>query len=144
MYKSYDSSSNQIEVNLGQPTVGLQMVGIWCPLELLGINTTWHYSQDTHLSKMVPHSYYFTRSRKIARLQGGLLFTWAQICARARNPLKGRRSPSLFEDITSIKNSFGEGWKLLASPLIEEGGDVGWIEVLGFWHVLVRGGTVRM
>jgi len=23
-------------------------------------------------------------------------------------------------------------------------GDVGWIEVSGFWHVLAHGGTVRM
>jgi len=59
--------------------------------------------------------------------------------------IKGRRSLPLFEDITSINNCFGEGWKLLASHLIgERRGDVGWIEVSGFCHVLACVGTVRM
>ena len=57
MYKSYHISTNQIEVDLGQPTVELQTVGIRCPFELLRINLTWPYSQDTHLLKTVPHSY---------------------------------------------------------------------------------------
>ena len=52
------------------------------------MNLTWRCSQDTHLSKTVPHDYQLAISREIASSQGGLLFEWSHICDRARNPVK--------------------------------------------------------
>ena len=56
-YKSYDRLTNYIHANLGQPAIELQLIGMQCSHKLLWINCTCHYSQDTHLSKTVPHIY---------------------------------------------------------------------------------------
>jgi len=39
-YKSYESWTNETNVDLIKPTVGLQLISIRCPLELLRINFT--------------------------------------------------------------------------------------------------------
>ena len=56
-HKTNFQKANETNVDLDQRTLELQSIGIRCPLELLGINLTWRCSQDTHLSKTVPHDY---------------------------------------------------------------------------------------
>ena len=56
-YKSYDSSTNETNVAQTASTLELQPSGIWCLLELLGMNLTWRCSQDTHIFKTVTHGY---------------------------------------------------------------------------------------
>ena len=72
---------NQLcQVDLGQQTVELQSICIWCPLKLPRMNVTWHYSQDTHLTKMMPHAHYFTANKKPWHIPG--IFDVTPICRR--------------------------------------------------------------